>query len=130
MEEINQIQQPSWLVNKILFCYEGETHTENDSERKQHFLQHKGKHINNKEVYTDGSMSTRRKVGIAVVFADSTRRGALPEEASIHTVDSLSSMLAIENKRESYPILNQIYDILAELYNQRNRSIYVKSLHT
>ena len=32
--------------------------------------------------------------------------------------DSLSSMLAIENNRESHPILNQIYDILVELHNQ------------
>ena len=27
-------------------------------------------------------------------------------------------MLAIENNRENHPILNQIYDILAELQNQ------------
>ena len=59
------------------------------------------------------------KVGFAAVFADITRRGALPEEASIYTAemtlmkeiqkredkgmvlytDSLSSMLAIENNR-------------------------------
>ena len=32
--------------------------------------------------------------------------------------DSLSSMLAIENNRENHPILNQIYDTLAELQNQ------------
>ena len=32
--------------------------------------------------------------------------------------DSLSSMLAIENNTENHPILNQIYDILAELHNQ------------
>ena len=32
--------------------------------------------------------------------------------------DSLSSMLVIENNRKNHPILNQIYDILAELYNQ------------
>ena len=29
------------FVYNILFCFEGETHTESDSERKQHFLQHK-----------------------------------------------------------------------------------------
>ena len=44
--------------------------------------------------------------------------------------DSLSSMLAIEDNRENHPILNQIYDILAELLNQGNRSHYVKSLNT
>ena len=62
---------------------------------------------------------------------------ASPEEASIHTAeitavreikkeemrwviysDSLSSMLTIENNRENHSILNQIYDILAQLHNQ------------
>ena len=37
IEEMNQTQQPPWLVNNILFCYEEETHTLNDSQRKQHF---------------------------------------------------------------------------------------------
>ena len=70
-----------------------------------------------------------RKVDSAAVFADITKRGALPEEACIHTTemskiktamrdikkredmrwalytDSLSSMLAIKN-RENHPILN------------------------
>ena len=65
-----------------------------------------------------------------------------PEEISIHTAkmraiktamrkineredirwamytDSLNSMLAIKNNSENHPILNQIYDILTELYNQ------------
>ena len=36
-EEMNQ-PQFSWLVNNILFCYEGEIHTGNDNERKHHFL--------------------------------------------------------------------------------------------
>ena len=35
VEEMNQIQQPPWLVNNILFCYEGEKHTRNESERKK-----------------------------------------------------------------------------------------------
>ena len=35
--------------------------------------------------------------------------------------DSLSSIFTIENKREDHPILNQIYDILAELHNQRKQ---------
>ena len=38
--------------------------------------------------------------------------------------DLLSSMLAIEN----HPILNQIYDILAELYNQGKQIILSKVL--
>ena len=94
-----------------------------------------------KEAYTDGSKRTGRKVGYAAVFTDSTRIGALPEEASIHTAemkvikiarkeikkredirwviytDSLSSMQAIENNRENHLILNQIYGILTELPN-------------
>ena len=53
IEEINQTQQPLCLVNNILFCYEGETHTGNGNENKQHFLQHKNNHSNNKEAYTD-----------------------------------------------------------------------------
>ena len=89
----------------------------NDSERKQHFLQHKEKHSHNKEASTDGSKSTGRKAGFA----------ALPVDASIHTTemtamrenkkedirwviytDLLSSMLAIEINRENHPILNRI----------------------
>ena len=34
IEEMNLTQQPPWLVNNILFCYEGETHTGNESKRK------------------------------------------------------------------------------------------------
>ena len=61
------------------------------------------------------SKSTRRKVGYAAVFTDTTRKGTLPEEASIHTaemtamkeikeredirLDLLSSMLAIKNNK-------------------------------
>ena len=33
-------------------------------------------------------------------------------------IDSLSSMLAIENNRENHTILNHIYDILTKLHNQ------------
>ena len=65
----------------------GERCNGSDNERKQHFLQHKEKHINMKETYTDGSKSTGRKVGFAAVFTDITRRGSLPEEASIHTAE-------------------------------------------
>ena len=44
IEKMNQTQQTPWLVNNILFCYEGEIHTGNDREKKHHFLQHKGNH--------------------------------------------------------------------------------------
>ena len=43
-------------------------------------------------------------------------------------IDSLSSILAIENNRENYLILNQIYDILAELYNQEKKITLCKFL--
>ena len=43
------------------------------------------KHKKEKEVYTDGSKIPGKKVGLAAVFEDATRRGTLPEEASIHT---------------------------------------------
>ena len=113
---------------------------------------HKKNRSNNKEAYTNRSKSIGRKVGFAAVFADITRRGALPGEASIHTAemtaikiamreiqkredmrwviytDSLSSMLAIENNRESHPILNQIYVTLAELHNQEKQIILCQSL--
>ena len=126
IEMLNQTQQRSWMGNNISFYYEGEKCSGNDNERKQHFLQHKEKHKSNKEAFTDGSKSIGRKVGFAAVFTDTTRRGALPEEASIHTAemtaikiamkeigkredlrwviytDSLSSMLAIENNRENH----------------------------
>ena len=51
-------------------------------------LTHKGKHSNDKEVYSDGSKSTERKVDFAAVFVDITRRGALPEEVSINTAET------------------------------------------
>ena len=72
--EINQIQPPLWLVNNMLFCCEVEKYNRNENERKQHFLQHKGKHSSSKEAYMYGSKSTGRKVGYAAVFTDSTRR--------------------------------------------------------
>ena len=40
--------------------------------------------------------------------------------------DLLSSMLAIENSRENHPILNQIYDTLAELHKQKKQIILCK----
>ena len=33
VEEIKQTQQPQWLVNTILFCYEGDKHTGNESKK-------------------------------------------------------------------------------------------------
>ena len=55
----------------------------NNSERKFYFLQHKEKYSNNKEAYTDGSKSTKRKVGFAIVFAD-INRGRVLTRRSLH----------------------------------------------
>ena len=82
----------------ITIPYEVYKHTKNESERKQHFLQHKGKHGNSKEAYTNGSKSTGMKVGYAAVFTDTTRGGALPEEASIHTAE-MTAMKEIKERR-------------------------------
>ena len=41
---------------------------------------------------------------------------------------SMSSMLAIEKNGENYPILNVIYDILAELHNQRKQITLCKEI--
>ena len=64
----------------------------NDSERKQHFLQHKENYSNNKE---PRSKSTGRKVGFPAVFADITRRRSLPEEASILTAEMTAIKIAM-----------------------------------
>ena len=80
LEDMNQTQQSSWLVNNILFYYEGEKQTRSESKRKQHFLQHKGKHSNSKEPYTNGLKS----------------RGRI--EASIHTTE-MTAIKMIEEKR-------------------------------
>ena len=58
IEEMNQAKQPHGWETTYYSALR-----EKKSERKQHFLQHKGNHSNNKEVYTDGSQSTGRKVG-------------------------------------------------------------------
>ena len=110
------------LVGKQHIILVLKRNTRNDNKRKK---QHKGNHSNNKEAYTDRSKSTGRKV----CFADITRRGALPKEASILIVemtaikiamreiqkreemrwivytDLLSSMLVNENNRQNHPIL-------------------------
>ena len=92
---MNQTQQPPWLVNNIIFCYDREKHMGNDRERKQN----KGNHSNFKRAFTDGSKSTGRIVGFAVVFVDVTRRGELPEEASIHTAQ-MTAMREIKKKED------------------------------
>ena len=73
----------------------------NDSDRKQH----KGNHSNNKEAYTDGLKSTRRKVKFAEIFADIIRSGALPEEASIHIAEMIA-MKEIQKREDMRWVIN------------------------
>ena len=97
MEERKELEDTTTLMvgkkHIILLCRRN-IHG-NDSKRKQHFLQHKGNHSNNKEAYTDGSKSTRGKKGFAAVFVEFIRRGALPKEASIHTAKMTTIEIAI-----------------------------------
>ena len=93
-------------------------------EKKQHKSKQKRKGSPHRWIKNPGE-----KVGLAAVFKDATRRGALPE-ASIHTAemtaikvalkeikgrrgdswvtytDSQSLMQAIESNMENHPILN------------------------
>ena len=101
--------QSPWLVSNILFCYEGETHTGNNSERKQYFVQHREYHINNNEAYTDGSKNIKRKLGFVAVFADITRRGALPEEASFHSAKMTVIKIAIRDTKKRGHEMDNIY---------------------
>ena len=84
----------------------------NESERKQQFLQHKGKHGSSKKNYTDKLKSTGRKVSYAAVFTDTTRRGALPEEAFIYTAEMTAIKAVMKEIKE------RECDILTELHNQ------------
>ena len=73
----------------------GTTATMVIKQKIQHFLLHKEKHKNPKEAYTYWSKNTGKKVGFAAVFEDITRRGALPEDASIHTAETTAIKIAI-----------------------------------
>ena len=96
----------------MLFCYEGDKHTGNESKKKQHFLQHKGKHSSSKESYTDGSKSTRRRVGYADVRTDKTRCGVLPEEVSSHTAEMTAIKTTIKEIKEREDIRWVIYSLV------------------
>ena len=60
----------------------------------------KEKYSIGKEVYIDESRSTGRKLDYAAVFTDTTRRGLLPEEATIHTIE----MTAMKEIKETEDI--------------------------
>ena len=80
MEEHKEIwknimtQYPPRLLNSITYCHEGEYVLKNVG--KKHFLQHKVKHKNSKEVYTDGSKIIGKKMDFVAVFTDITSRRA------------------------------------------------------
>ena len=86
---------PPWLIKNLHFCYGGNSPAKYDKEEKQHFRQQE-KHKNIKEAYTDGSKNIGRKVGFVVVFTDTTKWGALPEEASIHTAEMTAIKVALK----------------------------------
>ena len=88
-------QEPPWLISNAHFWYDRDLPTNNDNEKNQPFLEHKEKHKNNKETYTDKSNIMERKVHFAVVFRDITRR-------SLHSHswnDSNKSSIKREDKR-------------------------------
>ena len=60
------------------------------------------RHGSSKEPYTDGSKSIESKVGYAAVYTDTARRGALPEEVSIHTAEmtTIKTVMKEIKKRE------------------------------
>ena len=66
----------------------------NDSKRKQHFLQQKGKRSNNKKPYINGLKSTRRKVCFAAVFVDIRR------DTFIHTAE-MTAMRELQKKKRT-----------------------------
>ena len=88
-------------------------------------------------------MLLRRQQTFILLFKEDQTAGDIPQkiekknlklreikkrEAMIWVIstDSMSSMLAINNNRENYLILNQIYNILAELHKQRKQIILCK----
>ena len=73
IEGNHQAQHPTWLLNNIYFSYDGKSPTKNCNKKKQHFLQHKEKHKNTKEAYTDKSKNIGNKVDFVAVFANTTR---------------------------------------------------------
>ena len=60
-----------------------------------------------KKAYIDGSKRIGRKIFFAAVFIDITKRGALLEEALIHT-DTMTAIKYIQTLRVLYSPLNTI----------------------
>ena len=81
----------------------------NNNEKKQHFLQHKERHKNTKEAYTDWSKSMGKKVAFAMVFTDNSNWRALSEEASIHTTEITAIKEALKELHKREDIRLMIY---------------------
>ena len=89
-------QHPPWLLHNITYCYKRKCTPKNIG-KKQHFLQHKIKQQNGKEVYTDVSKNTWKKVDFVAVFTDVTRRRT--SYTKIHTVEMTTIKTAPKKRR-------------------------------
>ena len=69
--------------------------------KKQHFLQHKERHKNTKETYTDGLNSIGKKVDFAAEITIITRRRALSEKASIHTAKMTAIKITLKRSTKA-----------------------------
>ena len=81
--------------------------------RKKHILQHKKTHLK-KETYTDRLKTIGKKVGFATIFTNTTRKGALPKKASIHTVKKTAIKMALKrstNNRQYIQTLRVLYSL-------------------
>ena len=78
-------------------------------------MQHKKRHKNTKEAYTDGLKSIRKKVGFTAVLTDITREEALSEETTIHTPKMIAIKIALKeiHKRENKSLV--IYRLFSAL---------------
>ena len=83
-DENRGAQHPSWLLNSLFLCYKWYLPLNTKIEKKD-TIQHKEKHKNNKEAYTNGSKSIGKKSGFAAKLF--IRKGTMFEEASIHTAE-------------------------------------------
>ena len=90
-------------------------------------MQYKEYHKNTKEAYTHGSNSMIKNVDFAAVFTYITRKGALPEEASIHTAKMTIIKVALKEiyKREEkgWVICTDFQSSMQTIeYNKENHS--------
>ena len=110
-----------WLLNNKLFSYNGESTPKNDNEEKPK---------NIKEAYTDGLKSIGKNVDYAAEFVDIARNRALPEDASIHTVEMSAIKKALKMIHERYIIYTHSQSSIQSIkYNKENKLYYANSVH-